>query len=891
MPLHPYGHRFSEVVASSSFQQLSSEALRMLLVPMRSSISDVSMARALARWAVHRPEHLAECEQLLKELNVTAAALLQLLQSPEFLQGLQQQQQQREAAKGAAVGPGAGAAAAGAAAGGLGTGGGVPQQGRNREWDSPQDRDSGGGGRGMGAAGGPGVAGGGKGGLPSAGSGGGALLQHRSSGAMPGGGGGGGNGGLPGPVGLPQAVIQGVQIMKVPATGAPINVSGGTLNAPKRLSGNGSGGAAGGAGSGGGGGLPPPSPLRQGDRSLPPPDRSPAQQQRSPILGSTGGPGAGALASAMPPGSMGARDRAPSGAARTGPLLDRDSAPGLNGPPLLQHKSTRPAWPAGGEEADPLSGGGPGPGGRTQQVQQRALPFGSAFGTGPKAGAEPSGRQLGQQQGLGTGLRGMDADSASRDALTEGRRAPGAGPQGGGVRGPAEDEREGSVHGGGPGGRRGAGPGAGSAEGSQPQPQRGMAGGEGGGLEGREGQQQQQQPKGSMIAVPLHVLEHAGMGVQLLASGSVAVSGGPLGSQRLVLQVVTGPQQMLLALVPGLVAQQMQGGAPSREEGPSPAVKEEEAPSGRSSGPAGVRDNAARGNATAGGPPPPQDAGGSVEGAGGGLGPVMAAVVKQQREQQREQQQQQQQREGDLDPRLGPQVSRLGRMGSDLPGGRGGEGGGGVQGGQGGSPVRVPPPGLSDVGGGLRTGILATGRMALGGMLGATGAGPTDLAAVQPSLGTQRQQQQQQLLQPPGLPGGSWLGEQGGEDMEGAGEGMQAFPSGMPGLGPGAPGDAGLGMEGPGGPMGGGGGGGKRRRASPEDDPDHVDEGSRGGGRSSRAGGYGGHGSKVGFEDGVSSVLLRIGARTCVLRSFGRCHMPRLAVTDTSCTTLLLHQR
>ncbi|PNG99462.1 hypothetical protein TSOC_014758, partial [Tetrabaena socialis] len=81
--------RFDDVVASPSFQALSGESVRLLLTHTRPTVGDVGLARALARWAVQKPEHLGECEAMFQELNITASALLQLLQSPEFVSALQ----------------------------------------------------------------------------------------------------------------------------------------------------------------------------------------------------------------------------------------------------------------------------------------------------------------------------------------------------------------------------------------------------------------------------------------------------------------------------------------------------------------------------------------------------------------------------------------------------------------------------------------------------------------------------------------------------------------------------------------------------------------------------------------------------------------------------------
>ncbi|GIL92605.1 hypothetical protein Vretifemale_20120 [Volvox reticuliferus] len=81
--------RFDDVIATSAFQSLSSEAVRLLLTSCRASAGEMGLARALARWAVRRPEHLAECEAMFKELNITTTVLLQLLQSPDFVAGLQ----------------------------------------------------------------------------------------------------------------------------------------------------------------------------------------------------------------------------------------------------------------------------------------------------------------------------------------------------------------------------------------------------------------------------------------------------------------------------------------------------------------------------------------------------------------------------------------------------------------------------------------------------------------------------------------------------------------------------------------------------------------------------------------------------------------------------------
>ncbi|GIL59960.1 hypothetical protein Vafri_14603 [Volvox africanus] len=107
--------RFNEVIATSTFQSLSSEAVRLLLTSCRASAGEMGLARALARWAVRRPEHLADCEAMFKELNITTTVLLQLLQSPDFVAGLQA----ANSAAGAGTGTeGAVAGTAGAAAAG-----------------------------------------------------------------------------------------------------------------------------------------------------------------------------------------------------------------------------------------------------------------------------------------------------------------------------------------------------------------------------------------------------------------------------------------------------------------------------------------------------------------------------------------------------------------------------------------------------------------------------------------------------------------------------------------------------------------------------------------------------------------------------------------------------
>ncbi|GLI61733.1 hypothetical protein VaNZ11_004159 [Volvox africanus] len=107
--------RFNDVIATSTFQSLSSEAVRLLLTFCRASAGEIGLARALARWAVRRPEHLAECEAMFKELNITTTVLLQLLQSPDFVAGLQAANPAAEAGTGTrrAVAGTAGAAAAG----------------------------------------------------------------------------------------------------------------------------------------------------------------------------------------------------------------------------------------------------------------------------------------------------------------------------------------------------------------------------------------------------------------------------------------------------------------------------------------------------------------------------------------------------------------------------------------------------------------------------------------------------------------------------------------------------------------------------------------------------------------------------------------------------------
>ncbi|KXZ41683.1 hypothetical protein GPECTOR_322g32 [Gonium pectorale] len=106
--------RFEDVIAAPGFQSLSPEAVRLLLTHMRGGASDISLARALARWAVRKPEHLPDCEAMFQELNITATALLQLLQLPDFVQALQ-----HGPGLGGRLGPAGEAAAAAAALGPL----------------------------------------------------------------------------------------------------------------------------------------------------------------------------------------------------------------------------------------------------------------------------------------------------------------------------------------------------------------------------------------------------------------------------------------------------------------------------------------------------------------------------------------------------------------------------------------------------------------------------------------------------------------------------------------------------------------------------------------------------------------------------------------------------
>ncbi|PNW88053.1 hypothetical protein CHLRE_01g012200v5 [Chlamydomonas reinhardtii] len=118
--------RFEEIAAAPSFLRLSTKSVRLLLTSTRNSgsgINDISLARALARWAVSKPDHLSECESIFKELNVTTTALLQLLQSADFVHALQGQQKP-------GTGQGSTAAAGGGGGGSGGAGGGGSTTGR-----------------------------------------------------------------------------------------------------------------------------------------------------------------------------------------------------------------------------------------------------------------------------------------------------------------------------------------------------------------------------------------------------------------------------------------------------------------------------------------------------------------------------------------------------------------------------------------------------------------------------------------------------------------------------------------------------------------------------------------------------------------------------------------
>ncbi|KAG2447068.1 hypothetical protein HYH02_007819 [Chlamydomonas schloesseri] len=466
--------RFEEVAASPSFLSLSTKTVRLLLTQVRNSgsgITDISLARALARWAVTKPEHLSECESIFKELNVTTTALLQLLQSAEFVHALQSK-------------PGV-AAAGGAGVGGVGGGGSVAGAGNQQQQHplpSPHHQQP------------PQAA------AAAAGDATPASQQQQQGGA--------------GPWRDGRETFGSVREASSREGGA---VSSGL----PALGGIGNGRTGGPNGSPAQNASSQQAPGGPAGATAGPPHGGPPQQPRSsPLLASSGA------------GKTGER----------GPHGDY----GGDGP------GARPASAAGAQYGTGSGGSGRGP-----SSQQAAPQQGSRPGSG-RSPPPPFGRQSQPEHLAGAGGSSGLAVGGS-DGPFQRRSLP---PEL--LSGTADDDRQqayarryGTIAGGSPALRSLLGPGRGGGnDRAAPDSEIAAAAARGAGGGGGDGGGE----RDNLVALPLPMLELAGLTVQLTPSGTLAATGGPLGSKQVPLSVSSGSGRSgpLMVLLPAGVVRRLQ---------------------------------------------------------------------------------------------------------------------------------------------------------------------------------------------------------------------------------------------------------------------------------------------------------------------------------------------